>query len=135
MVFTILASFLSIWHMIMDSIGTSESADDGSKKVAFLVLFMMGITAGIVSVILAGFTCQAVCCSKVRSEGAVFFQHKPTTDNNSQTATTNNNGAFVVGQTPLATAHYGAASSAPPAYYETLGGQLSIAEPTKVNLA
>ena len=134
MVFTILASFLSIWHMIMDSIGTSESTGDGGKKVAFLVLFLLGITAGIVSVILAGFTCQAVCCSKVRSEGAVFFQHKPTSDN-SQTATTNNNGAFVVGQTQLATTHYGSASSAPPAYYETLGGHLGLAEPTKVNLA
>ena len=133
MVFTILASFLSIWHMIMDSIGTSESAGDGGKKVAFLVLFLLGITAGIVSVILAGFTCQAVCCSKVRSEGAVFFQHNPTSDN-SQTATTNNNGAFVVGQTQLATTHYGVASSAPPAYYETLD-HLGLAEPTKVNLA
>ena len=121
--------------MIMDSIGTSESADDGGKKVAFLVLFLMGITAGIVSVILAGFTCQAVCCSKVRSEGAVFFQHKPTTTGNSQSSATTN-APFVVGQSQLATAHpHGAASSAPPAYYETLGGHLGPAEPTKVNLA
>ena len=122
MVLTIITALLSMWHMIWDAVGTFDSSG-GGKKTVFAILFLMGILAGIVSVVLAGYTCQAVCCSKVRTEGAVIFQNS--NQNNSGTA--------------AATSIFGQASNnvgptAPPAY-EALGAQFGPCEPTKVNLA
>ena len=111
MVFTIITAFLSMWHMIWDAVGTFDSTEGGKKSV-FAILFLMGILAGIVSVVLAGYTCQAVCCSKVRTEGAVIFQNSNQNNTDAAAATTSNN----VGPT------------APPAY-ETLGAQFGHSEP------
>ena len=93
MVLTIISTFLSLIHMIWDGAGVMDS-DHGAKVATFVVLFLLGAAAGVASVMLSAYTCRAVCCSKLSTEGAVYFTANNGKGSNGNYMSKNINGIF-----------------------------------------
>jgi len=77
MVFSILSACMTIPHMTLDGIGAGYSSNyrwnDGTALGLYCFLFILGLKAGIVSIVISSYTCRAVCCRKVKANGTVMY--------------------------------------------------------------
>merc|ERR1712029_490483 len=83
MVFCILSACMTIPHMTLDGLGvdhptnkyyrsTSSDNYDGQAVGLFCFLFILGLKAGIVSIIISTYTCRAVC-QRAKANGVVMY--------------------------------------------------------------
>lgn len=76
MVMSIVSACMSIPHIVMDSIGVAMATGyryNSANVGLFGFLIFLGVTAGITLIILSAFTCRAICCGSIKTNGTVMY--------------------------------------------------------------
>jgi len=74
MVLSIFAACMTVPLVVLSGIGTTHRRSSGEIPQGFYAaMLVMGLLAGIASVILSAMTCRTACCAKKKSRGTVVY--------------------------------------------------------------
>merc|ERR1712018_670567 len=77
MVLSIISAVMAVPHMVFDGIGASSPwryhfYHDKVETVLYSFLFILGLAAAIISIVLSSYTCRAICCRRINAGSVIY---------------------------------------------------------------